>query len=257
MVSRVFRGLADLGVNTTLLLGTVGVFVVSLLFLLGVGSASRPPVVEVLVARRDLQPGDRLSPEAVEVRQVFADDHTRDFFVAGRPEQYDGVLVRLPVPAGQAVPAQALLSPGAGFAGLLPERHAAVFIPLGGSGRVLAPPADYFRPGDRVGVAAVLDAQLAGAAARGANLDAAAPPAVRELFPQGLPVLAVVRPSEGGAAPGAGVGLLVAVPSDQKEKLELAISTTGAVISILGDWTKESPTPGYNFRSLIEDFTRK
>jgi Flp pilus assembly protein CpaB len=108
---------------------------------------SRP----VVVATRDLAPGDLVDPSAVETRDL-PEGVITDAALAATPE---GAVVREPILAGEPVAERRLAPHGlTGAAALVPPGERAVAVPLGPAG---APPLVV---GDLVDVVAVLPAGL-------------------------------------------------------------------------------------------------
>jgi Flp pilus assembly protein CpaB len=121
----------------------------------------------VVVATRDLAPGDVVGADATEVRDL-PEAVLGDAPVADAPQ---GAIVRHPILAGEPVVAARLAPHGlTGAAALLPSGHRAVAVPVGPAG---APPVAL---GDLVDVLAVLPPGVSGGDPGG---DSGGDPAVR------------------------------------------------------------------------------
>jgi Flp pilus assembly protein CpaB len=168
----------------------------------------------VVVATRDLVPGDVVGADAVEVRDL-PEAVLGDAPVAEAPL---GAVVRQPILAGEPVVAARLAPHGlTGAAALVPPGHRAVAVPVGPTG---APPVAL---GDLVDVLAVLPpgVGLAGAQGSGDLGDADDDPAVRLV--DRATVVAV------GAD-----AVTVAVPEPDATRVAWAVGNAAVVLTLAG-----------------------
>ena len=70
------KRIASTGVNLVVLGVSVAVFLVAFFMLNALSTAQRPPTVQVLAAAHDLNIGDVISPDSLEVKTVFQDDNS-------------------------------------------------------------------------------------------------------------------------------------------------------------------------------------
>lgn len=264
------------------------VFVVSFLALQAVGSASRPPEVELLAAARDLSPGDILTESDLQILRAFQDETTETFLPADVLTRTVGGMVAWPIRAGRPIPADAVIAPsGSRFAALLANDpgHAALPIALD-EGNLIAPPPAVFRPGDLVDLVVVVSTEPprpeppptlelpALSPLRPtppvtplASLTATAPislrvPVAKSLFPQGARVLAVIAPGtdpETGAPDPGRPTLVLRVPAAELERTALLLRLADRVAVVHLGKAEGFPgrTPAFTYDDFIEWISRE
>jgi len=154
MIRRLSASLGGLGVVAI----SAAVFVAAFLLLQSVSAAARPPEVELLAAARDLPAGTTLTEKDLQAIRAFRDEASAAFVPAEEITRAVGGLLAMPVRAGSPIPRDALLAPaGARFSALLADAPGHAAFPLFlDEPNVASPPVETFRPGDVVGVLAVV-----------------------------------------------------------------------------------------------------
>jgi len=157
------KRIASTGVNLVVLGVSVAVFLVAFFMLNALSTAQRPPTVQVLAAMHDLNIGDVISPDSLEVKTVFQDDNSTLYITAEEVEGVAGGIVAQPILSGQPVFRTAILAPaaeGTRLSAALAEYpgHSLFPLPLDAM-NVVAPDLAAFLPGDLVGVTVVIAAR--------------------------------------------------------------------------------------------------
>jgi len=157
------KRIASTGVNLVVLSVSVAVFLVAFFMLNALSTAQRPPTVQVLSAAHDLNIGDVISPDSLEVKTVFQDDNSTLYITADEVEGVAGGIVAQPILSGQPVFRTAILAPaaeGTRLSAALAEYpgHSLFPLPLDAM-NVVAPDLAAFLPGDLVGVTVVIAAR--------------------------------------------------------------------------------------------------
>jgi len=157
------KRIASTGVNLVVLGVSVAVFLVAFFMLNALSTAQRPPTVQVLSAAHDLNIGDVISQDSLEVKTVFQDDNSTLYITADEVEGVAGGIVAQPILSGQPVFRTAILAPaaeGTRLSAALAEYpgHSLFPLPLDAM-NVVAPDLAAFLPGDLVGVTVVIAAR--------------------------------------------------------------------------------------------------
>lgn len=157
------KRIASTGVNLVVLGVSVAVFLVAFFMLNALSTAQRPPTVRVLAAAHDLNIGDVISPDSLEVKTVFQDDNSTLYITADEVEGVAGGIVAQPILSSQPVFRTAILAPaaeGTRLSAALAEYpgHSLFPLPLDAM-NVVAPDLAAFLPGDLVGVTVVIAAR--------------------------------------------------------------------------------------------------
>ena len=157
------KRIASTGVNLVVLGVSVAVFLVAFFMLNALSTAQRPPTVQVLSAAHDLNIGDVISPDSLEVKTVFQDDNSNLYITADEVEGVAGGIVAQPILSGQPVFRTAILAPaaeGTRLSAALAKYpgHSLFPLPLDAM-NVVAPDLAAFLPGDLVGVTVVIAAR--------------------------------------------------------------------------------------------------
>jgi len=157
------KRIASTGMNLVVLGVSVAVFLVAFFMLNALSTAQRPPTVQVLSAAHDLNIGDVISPDSLEVKTVFQDDNSNLYITADEIEGVAGGIVAQPILSGQPIFRTAILAPaaeGTRLSAALAEYpgHSLFPLPLDAM-NVVAPDLAAFLPGDLVGVTVVIAAR--------------------------------------------------------------------------------------------------
>jgi Flp pilus assembly protein CpaB len=214
------KRLANTGLNVGVLLIAVAVFIVSFLALTALGAAQKPPTLTILAAGRDLFIGDVLTPADIVQKTVFKDDNADLYILADQPETLVGGVVLLPIAAGSPIQRDAVMAEaGEGYrlSAVLADYPDYSLVPLLlDANNIVAPDAASFLPGDLVNVTVVIDRRpevpttptpyVPGAiiqftpvpvnaepveAAKQDAIDKTMPPLAKDLFPEGVRVIAI------------------------------------------------------------------
>jgi Flp pilus assembly protein CpaB len=214
------KRLANTGLNVGVLLIAVAVFIVSFLALTALGAAQKPPTLTILAAGRDLSIGDVLTPTDIVQKTVFKDDNADLYILADQPETLVGGVVLLPISAGSPIQRDAVMAEaGEGYrlSAALADYPDHSLVPLLlDANNIVAPDAASFLPGDLVNVTVVIDRRpeqpttptpyVPGAiiqftpvpiggepveAAKQDAIDKTMPPLAKDLFPEGVRVIAI------------------------------------------------------------------
>ena len=157
------KRIASTGMNLVVLGVSVAVFLVAFFMLNALSTAQRPPTVEILSAARDLNIGDIISPDSLEVKTVFQDDNSNLYITADEVEGVAGGIVAQPILSGQPVFRTAILASaaeGTRLSAALAEYPGYSLFPLPlDAMNVVAPDLAAFLPGDLVGVTVVIAAR--------------------------------------------------------------------------------------------------
>ncbi|MGD2157045.1 MAG: SAF domain-containing protein [Anaerolineales bacterium] len=289
------RRLASSGVNLAVLIVAVIVFIAAFIALSGLAAAQRPPTVTVLAAARNIPLGAVITSADLVEKTVYEDDSAALYIPVDQAGELVGGVAALPIRAGQPVSRDTVIAPaGEGHRlsaalGEFPD-HSLFPLPLEAS-NVIAPEAASFLTGDLVGITVVIGGRpqppatptpdvfsLAPApiittttqiplleieAEKAEALDRAYPPLAKDLFPQGVLVMAVQGLPQPPAIAGedgeandqpifAGMPeeelLVLLVPNESREQLALAMQRADQVfVFLLGRGEGEGVTPGFTY----------
>lgn len=273
-----------------LVLGTsAAIFIAAFLLLQAFTNARIPKSVRILIASRDIQVGERLGPGDFEEKTVFVDELTGQYIDAADAGTITGAYAALPIPAGRPIPRTDLISPdlpGERFSALLAQfpDHSLFPLPLD-STNITAPPVEWVRPGDLVGVTVVIRTRppqqatptpdsfswtLPGPAPTSlppllvpspesdeADATRSFPPLAKDLFPGGVRVLGIrglpqPENTEDGAPAFSGLRqqpmLILLLPEKARETLALALQQGDRLfVSLISHGTSGSPTGGFTY----------
>jgi Flp pilus assembly protein CpaB len=289
------KRLANSGLNLAVIIMAVVVFLLAFFALNGLAAARKPPILTVLAASRDLQIGEVITAADLVEKTVYEDDNAPLYIPVGHAEEVIGGVVALPLRAGQPLLRDMVVAlAGAGYrlsAALsqFPD-HSLFPITLDAS-NLVAPAAASFLPGDLIGVTVVLGSRPQPPATSTPNAytfistpvitgtrpvprfavereeaEAQArvyPPLAKDLFPQGVLVIAVQGipqttitgedPEDLNSPPVfAGVPqqkqLILLVPNQAREQLALALQRADQVfVSLLVRNEGHTLTPGFTY----------
>ena len=290
-----FKRLANSGINLAVISIAVVIFLLAFFALSGLAAAQKPPTLTVLAASRDLQIGEVITGADLVEKTVYEDDNAALYIPVEQAGEVVGGVVALPLRAGQPVFRDmviALAGESYRLSAALNQYpdHSLFPLPLDAN-NVIAPKATSFLPGDLIGVTVVLGARPQPPATPTPNVysfmptpvitatlpvplfevenekaeaqERAYPPLAKDLFPQGILVIAVQgipQTTTTGDDPGdvnsqpvfAGVPqqeqLILLVPNQAREQLALAMQRADQVIvSLLAYSDGDDLTPGFTY----------
>jgi SAF domain len=295
--------LRDSGLNLLVLFVSVLVFLGAFGGLSYFAASQRPPRLSVLAAARDLAMGDVITPSDLVEVSVYQDANASRYIPAGEMSGVVGGASALPVSAGQPLFRSAVLAPageGARLSAVLSAHPGHSLFPLPLSAQnVIAPEAGSFLPGDLVGITVVIASRpqppatpslidnfgfpaltpepsptpTPGASPGQEALARSFPPLAKDLFPQGVRVIAVQGlPTE--AVPGtpaiSGFSsvaaapavvdlsqdkiLILLVPDEGREALALALEQSDRLIVSLLAAGEPGVSPGFTYWDFEDRF---
>ena len=154
------KRIASTGVNLVVLGVSVGIFLVAFIALNALGAAQKPPTISVLSATRDLNIGDVLTANDLEVKTVFQDDNASLYIPGAEVTDVVGGVVAQPIFNGQPIFRSAILAQaaeGTRLSAVLAQYPGYSLFPLPlDAMNLVAPDAEAFLPGDLIGVTVVI-----------------------------------------------------------------------------------------------------
>lgn len=285
-----FKRLAASGLNFAVLGISVLVFLVSFFALNGLAAAQRPPTITILAAARNLPIGQPISASDLVEKTVFEDDNAALYIPADQVTEVIGGIAALPISVGQPIfRSSVIATAGEGFrlSAVLAEypNHSLFPLPLS-ENNVTAPDAASFLPGDLVGITVVIAGRPQPPATPTPSavisflptpvvtqtttlipapetdiaqaLDRTFPPLAKDLFPQGVRVIAIeglpqpVSTTSDANAPVFNSGpqeqrLILLIPNASREALSLAIQQGAQLFISLLSHGEEGVTPGFTY----------
>lgn len=276
------KRIASTGVNLMVLGVSVGIFLIAFLALNALGAAQRPPTLEVLSATRDLNIGDVITPNDLVVETVFQDDHASLYIRGEEAADVIGGVAAQPIFGGQPVFRSAIVAQAAEdtrLSAVLTKfpGHSLFPLPLDAM-NLVSPDADAFLPGDLVGVTLVIASRPQQAVTptpmsevivdesqprpqevgQGEALGRSMPPLAKDLFPQGVRVIAVQglppqteEDETGGESSFTTFDqpqmLILLVPNASREILALALQEGDRLVVSLMARGDDMPTAGFTY----------
>ena len=156
MINRIKRT----GLNVTVLIVSILVFVVAFAALIAFVNASKPQSADVLAAAQDLNVGDVISPNDINVKTVYVDSNSSLYISADQQANVVNGIVAVPVYAGQPIFKTSIVAPageGSRISAILAKNPGYGLFPLPlDKANVVAPAAASFMPGDLVDVTLVI-----------------------------------------------------------------------------------------------------
>ena len=220
-MAKLSERLAKAGVNTVVILIAIAVFIVAFVAQMAFGNASRPATIKILAASRDLNIGDTIAATDLVTITVYQDQLANQYIPPDQADQVVGGYTALPIHAGQPVMRNSIIAPtgmGTRLSAVLAKYPGYSLFPLPlDATNVAAAEADSYLPGDLVSVTIVIDSrpqppttptpedssgssnitpipQPAATSEENALQDAlnrGYPPMAKDIFPQGVMVIAV------------------------------------------------------------------
>jgi hypothetical protein len=303
--------LRDSGLNLMVLLVSLLVFLGAFCGLSYFAASQRPPQLSVLAAARDLAMGELISSQDLVEKSVYQDENANLYIPVEEMGGVVGGVAALPVSAGQPLYRSAVLAPvgeGMRLSAALADHPGHSLFPLPLSAQnVIAPDARSFLPGDLVGITVVIASRPQAPATPGLPaswsfpaltpqasptptpqaqpgldpfamdsgqwLERSFPPLAKDLFPQGVRLIAVQGlPSESVRETSEEAGftsvvaapavsdlalektLILLVPDDSREALALALEQGDRLIISLLSRGEEDASPGYTYWDFEERF---
>lgn len=295
--------LRDAGLNLMVLLVSLLVFLAAFAGLSYYAASQRPPQLSVLAAAHDLAIGEVIAPGDLLEKRVYQDENASLYIPAVEMDGVVGGVAALPMGAGQPLLRSAVLAPAgegrrlsAALAGY-PD-HSLFPLPLSAQ-NVIAPEAGSFLPGDLVGITVVIASRPQAPSTPGLPagftfraltpepsptptleprpgdeaLERGFPPLAKDLFPQGVRVIAVQGlPVEMVQQASEDVGftsamaapavvdltrekiLILLVPDDSREALALALEQGNRLVISLLSKGQPGASPGFTYWDFEERF---
>lgn len=289
------KRLANSGINLGVIIVAVVVFLLTFFVLSGLAAAQKPTTATVLAVSRNIQIGEVLSMADLVEKTIYEDSNTALYIPVEQIGEVVGGVAALPLRAGQPVFRDMLITlAGEGYrlSAALSQfpNHSLFPLPLD-AGNIVAPDAGSFLPGDLIGVTVVigvrpqppatptpnaysflsapvitstLPAPLFETETEEAEAQARAyPPLAKDLFPQGVLVMAVQGLTPRSVAGGvtedvnpqpvfAGMPqqelLILLVPNQAREQLALSMQRADQVfVSLLVRSGEDGGTPGFTY----------
>jgi hypothetical protein len=294
-ISIMLKRLANSGINLAVIIVAVVVFLLAFFALNGLAVAQKPPTLTVLATSRNLQIGEVITPADLVEKTIYEDDNAALYIPVEQAGDVVGGVAALPLRAGQPIFRDmviALAGDGYRLSAALSQfpEHSLFPLPLDAN-NVVAPEAASFLPGDLIGVTVVLGSRPQPPATPTPNAYAfvptpvitatlpvslfeteseeaeaqarAYPPLAKDLFPQGVLVIAVqglpqltATGDDSGDVNSqpvfAGVPqqeqLILLVPNQAREQLALAMQRADQVfVSLLARNDVDTLTPGFTY----------
>ena len=289
------KRLANSGINLGVIIVAVVVFLLTFFALNGLAAAQKPATVTVLAVTRNIQIGEVITSADLVEKTVYEDGNTSLYIPVEQAGDVVGGVVALPLRAGQPVFRDMVVAlAGEEFRlsaalGQFPD-YSLFPLPLEAS-NVIAPESGSFLPGDLIGVtvvigtrpqppatptpdvysfmpAPVITSTLPNTFIETETEEAEAqarsyPPLAKDLFPQGILVIAVQGLPQPTVAEGetgdvnnqpvfAGMPqqklLILLVPNQAREQLALSMQRADQVfVSLLVRGDENSLTPGFTY----------
>jgi hypothetical protein len=304
----VLQRMRDSGLNLMVLLVSLLVFLGAFCGLSYYATSQRPVQLSVLAAARDLAMGDVIKPADLVEKNVYQDENAGLYILAEEMSGVIGGVAALPIGAGAPLLRNAVLAPvgqGMRLSAALADHPGHSLFPLPLSAQnVIAPDARSFLPGDLVGITVVIASRPQAPATpvppaswtfrsltpeasptptpgaqpnptldSGQWLERSAPPLAKDLFPQGvrlvavqgLPAASVSEDSESAGftsvVPAPAISdltlektLILLVPDDGREALALALEQGDRLIISLLSRGEPDASPGYTYWDFEERF---
>lgn len=156
----IFQRIARTGINVTVLIISIVVFIVAFIALQGVANAQRPKTLDVLAASHDLNIGDVIGPADISIKTVYVDSNSDLYIPSTEQDSVVGGVAALPIGAGQPIYRNAIMAPaaeGTRFSAVLSKYPNDALFPLPlDRANVISPDAESFQPGDLVNIILVV-----------------------------------------------------------------------------------------------------
>lgn len=295
--------LAKSGVNMMVIIIAIAVFIGAFFILMAISNASQPNTIDILVANRDLNFGDIITPADLIAVTVYEDLLANMYIPADQADQVVGGYAALPIRAGQPVTRDAIIAlagTGTRLSAILSQYPGYSLFPLPlDAANVVAADAASYVPGDLVSVTIVIASRpqppvtptpfwsdvygyvitptpvptaQPGETAVDDALNRGYPPIAKNLFPQGVRVVAIqglpvqtvyqdtTSTSNTGGPDISYVDynmpkrLILLVPSESVEVLALGLQSGDMVIVAMVTEGQADATTGFSYWDFEEMF---
>ena len=303
-MAKLSERLAKAGVNTVVILIAIVVFIMAFVALMVFGNASRPATIKILAASRDLSIGDTIAATDLVTITVYQDQLANQYIPPDQADQVVGGYTALPIHSGQPVMRNSIIAPagiGTRLSAVLAKYPGYSLFPLPlDATNVAAAEADSYMPGDLVSVTIVIASRpqppttptpenpdgssitptpqpvaTSGENALQDALDRGYPPMAKDIFPQGVMVIAVQglpvqtvsqNPVSGSRSVDSNSTsvtqvdinqpkrLILLVPSESVEPLALGLQSGDRVIISMVTAGQPKQTTGFSYWDLEELF---
>jgi len=305
-MAKLSERLAKAGVNTVVILVAVAVFIVAFVVLMAFGNASRPATIQILAAGHDLSIGDTITTPDLVTITVYKDQLANQYIPPDQANQVVGGYTALPIHSGQPIMRNSIIAEagvGTRLSAVLAKYPGYSLFPLPlDNQNVAAAEADSYLPGDMVSVTFVIATRpqppmtptpensfgdlatpkpqpvstiTSEENALQAALDRGYPPMAKNLFPQGVMVIAVQglpvqavpqksltdkNSSDSNSSSITQVDinqpkrLILLVPSESVEPLALALQSGDKLIVSMITTGQPKQTTGFTYWDLEELF---
>ena len=303
-MTKISERLAKAGVNTVVILVAIAVFILAFVALVAFGNASRPATIEILAASRDLSIGDTISANDLVTITVYKDQLANQYIPPDQADQVVGGYTALPIHSGQPVMRNSIIAPagiGTRLSAVLANYPGYSLFPLPlDVQNVDAAEADSYVPGDLVSVTIVIASrpqppttptpensysssinptpQPVATSEENALQDALSrgfPPMAKNIFPQGVMVIAVQglpvqtvsqNPVSGSSSSNSNSSsitqvdinqpkrLILLIPSESVEPLALSLQFGDMLIVSMVTSGQPKQTTGFSYWDLEELF---
>ncbi len=302
------KRLKSTGINVMVLIVAVLVFAGSFCALQGLAASQKPDTVTILATTRDIPIGHVLTPTDLAEKTVFKDENASLYIPSEAANTVLGGVVGTPLFAGQAILRPAIVADASRayrVSAILQEYPGYSLFPLPmDRPNLIAPDLEAFLPGDLIAITAVIASrpthpdelnqafQMESFAEPEDSLvldlawpdetpdeelnteveeilSKTYPPLAKDLFPQGVRVIAIQGLPQTQVAASDGTDLqqpvfsdfnqqqllLLLIPNNSRESLALALQKSDALVVSLLARGEDGPTPGFtywDFEALFE-----
>ena len=160
------RRIQQTGMNVTVLVVSILVFIIAFVIVQGVAKSQIPPTAQILSATRDLNVGDTVGLADIAVRTVYVDENTSLYIPQNEQDGLVGGIVAIPIRAGQPIFRDTVLAPTAEnvrLSAILAKYPGYGIFPLPlDASNIISPNADSFLPGDLVDITMVISSRPKG-----------------------------------------------------------------------------------------------
>src|SRR5260370_23550085 len=100
---RMLNRIRRTGLNLTVLVISIAVFVIAFVLILGIVNAQKPQTADVLSATRDMNPGDVIVPSDLAVKTIYVDSDSSLYLRADQQNDVVSGIVAVPIFASQPI----------------------------------------------------------------------------------------------------------------------------------------------------------
>jgi len=295
--------IAKSGVNMLVIIVAIAVFVVAFVVMMAISNASRPNTVEVLAASHDMSFGDPITSADLVTITVYEDQLANTYVPADQADQVVGGYAALPIFAGQPITRNAIMATAGistRLSAILSQYPGYSLFPLPlDAANVVAADLGSYVPGDLVSVTVVISSRpqapvtptpawdgsygyaITQTPAPATDeetavedaLDRGYPPMAKNLFPEGVRVVAIqglpvmvyqdTNSTSSTSTSGTDISyvdynqperLVLLVPSESVEALALGLQSGDMVIVAMVTEGQTDTTAGFTYWDFEEMF---